>query len=84
MLSEKKSCASNTLWWEVTFLGSVTRACLAQHSLVYEVFVSSRGREAGGGAGGPNELALSSNCWQGLWRVLEKSVDPVRVCVENE
>lgn len=58
--------------------------CLARHSLVYEVFVSSRGCEAGGGAGGPNELALSSNCWQGLWRVLEKSVDPVRVCVENE
>lgn len=58
--------------------------CLARHSLVYEVFVSSGGHEAGGGAGGPAELALPSNCWQGLWRVLEKSVDPVRVCVENE
>lgn len=42
------------------------------------------GYEAGGGAGGPTELALSSNSWQGLWRVLEKSVDPVRVFVENE
>lgn len=42
------------------------------------------GHEAGGGAGGPTELALSSNSWQGLWRVLEKSVDPVRVFVENE
>lgn len=58
--------------------------CLARHSLVYEVFVSSRGHEAEGGAGCPTELALSSNCWQGLWRVLEKSVDPVRVCVGNE
>lgn len=40
--------------------------CLARHSLVYEVFVSSRGHEAEEGAGCPTELALSSNCWQGL------------------
>lgn len=58
--------------------------CPARHSLVYEVFVSSRGHKAGGGAGGPTELALFSNGWQGLWKVLEKSVDPVRVNVENE
>lgn len=59
-------------------------ACPARQSLVYEVFVSSRGHEAGGGAGGPTELALSSNSWQGLWKVLETSVDPVRLSVENE
>lgn len=62
--------------------GHVSGVC--DQAFAYEVFVSSRGYEAGEGAGGPTELALFSNCWQGLWRVLEKSVDPVRVCVENE
>lgn len=50
--------------------------CPARHSLVYEVFVSPRRHEAG-----EEEVPLS---WRGLWRVLGKSVDPVRVYVETE
>lgn len=68
----------------VTFLGSVTRAFALPNIHWCMKFLSSRGHEAEGGAGCPTELALSSNCWQGLWRVLEKSVDPVRVCIGNE
>lgn len=79
-----KSCASSALRWEVTFLGSVTRAfALPDIHWCMKFLCHPEGMKLGE----TQEVPLSwlcPNCWQGLWRVLEKSVDPVRVCVENE
>lgn len=81
----REGSAFNTLQWEVMFLGSVTRAlALPDSHWCMKFLCHPKGTKPGGGAGGPTELALSSNSWQGLWKVLEKSVDPVRVSVENE